>query len=300
MNQNLTETGYYLKWYGRKIISKIYEVLARFIEIPKLKEMITRVYHHRRIDLENPEKLNEKILWMEYHTDPSFRSQLTDKYEVRQYVAQKGYADNLTQLYGLYRKEDEIDFDQLPDRFVLKATHGCDMNYVCPDKGKLNVSNVKKRVHLWLHTNLAYLSLEMHYLPIGRRIICEEYLDTGETGMTDYKFHCSDGKVRFILVCRNSGRTRYLNVFDTDWNPLHVLVGAEEIPLAPEKPSCLREMIRMAEDLAAGMPFVRVDLYLVNDKIYFGELTFTPATGVLFHFTDNFLLEQGKYCTVRE
>lgn len=292
------EGKYYLKWFFRIGLAKFNQLIANWVTISKMKTILTKHYFHREINLQNPEKLNEKILWIEYNTDAEQRSRLTDKYEVRQYVAEKGYADALVPIYGIWRRAEDIDFHLLPERFVLKATHGCDMNYLCQKKTPEEINKMRRRMRLWMKHNLAYMSLETHYLDVQHGILCEEYLDCGTEDIVDYKFHCMDGKARFVLVCTNRSKEVYKNVFDLDWRPLHVIVGAKENPEKLRQPSCFYQMIEMANRLAEGIPFVRVDLYEVNGKIYFGEMTFTPATGVLFHFSDDFLIEQGKYCTL--
>lgn len=185
--------------------------MSKIFGIQRTKEIQTRIHFHKKIDLNCPRKLNEKILWTEYNTDGKMRSLLTDKYEVRKFVEQKGYKDTLVPLLGVYDKAEEVPFDGLPKKFVLKATHGCDMNYVCVDKNKLDKNEqrrLKKMMHFWLSFHIAYLSLEMHYRDIRRRIICEEYIEA-EGGLPDYKFHCSNGKVRFILVCNQKDGKRY-------------------------------------------------------------------------------------------
>lgn len=290
---------YFARWRFRKIILFFNRCISCVAGVEKAKILLTRIYFHRKIDLKNPKKLNEKILWLEYHTDSELRSRLTDKYAVREYVRSRGYEDNLVPMYGMYRSETEIKTADLPQSFVLKATHGCDMTYTCRDQRRINEKYLQKMMKFWLNTNMAYLSLEMHYLPIKPGIICEKYLDTGTEDLIDYKFHCCGGKVRFILVCIQKGRIRYRNVFDVNWEELDVVTGARRFPGRITVPERLQEMIRMAEDLAEGIPFVRVDLYLVGDKIYFGEMTFTPATGVLHHFTEEFLTREGQYCRIR-
>ena len=276
--------------------------MSKIFGIQRTKEIQTRIHFHKKIDLSCPRKLNEKILWTEYNTDGKMRSLLTDKYEVRKFVEQKGYKDTLVPLLGVCDKAEEVPFDGLPKKFVLKATHGCDMNYVCVDKNKLDKNEqrrLKKMMHFWLSFHIAYLSLEMHYRDIRRRIICEEYIEA-EGGLPDYKFHCSNGKVRFILVCNQKDGKRYKNVFDRNWKELDVVEGTEVDRESIKRPDELEEMISMAEKLGEGIPFVRVDLYLADGKIYFGEMTFTPATGVLFHFKDTFLEEEGKYCVIEK
>ena len=268
------------------------------LPVSRVKTLNARLYFKRRIDIDHPAKLNEKILWIEYNTDASLRSRLTDKYEVRQYVAEKGYEECLVPIYGIYNSPAEIDIDSLPEQFVLKATHGCDMNYICRRKEDMDIRDVKRRMKMWMKINTAYVSLEMHYRTIPPRIICEKYIDSGDKPLTDYKIHCCDGRARFILVCSYGNGKRYLDVFSRSWEHLSVVVGAEENPERPDMPEQLEEMCMMAEKLAEGIPFVRVDLYTAEHKVYFGEMTFTPATGMLFHFTDAFLMEEGKYCTI--
>ena len=290
--------NWYIKWFMRILLSEFNRLLIKKIRPEKVKTFIAGWIYHREIDISHPQKLNEKILWMEYNTGATLRSRLTDKYEVRQYVAEKGYENCLVPLYGIYDSPEKVDLDKLPEQFVLKATHGCDMNYICRKKEDIDIRDLQRRIKMWMGINTAYVSLEMHYRTIPPRIICEKYIDNGDTPLTDYKIHCSDGKARFILVCSYGHGKRYLDVFSRSWEHLPVVVGAEENPDRPCRPEQLEEMCVMAENLAEGIPFVRVDLYVVNKKIYFGEMTFTPATGMLFHFTDEFLMEEGKYCTI--
>ena len=289
---------YFIKWFFRRSLAKVNRILCLLLPVSKVKTLNARLYFKRRIDIDHPAKLNEKILWIEYNTDASLRSRLTDKYEVRQYVAEKGYEECLVPIYGIYNSPAEIDIDSLPEQFVLKATHGCDMNYICKRKEDMDIRDVKRRMKMWMKINTAYVSLEMHYRTIPPRIICEKYIDSGDMSLTDYKIHCCDGRARFILVCSYGHGKRYLDVFSRSWEHLSVVVGAEENPERPDMPEQLEEMCTMAEKLAEGIPFVRIDLYTVEHKVYFGEMTFTPATGMLFHFTDAFLMEEGKYCTI--
>lgn len=290
--------SWFLKWFMRRMLAGWNQLMIRWSTVSEVKTLNAKLIYHRKIDLAHPKKLNEKILWLEYNTDASLRSRLTDKYEVRAYVTEKGYGECLVPLYGIYDSPDKVDLESLPEQFVLKATHGCDMNYICRKKEAMNIRDLRRRMKLWMKTNMAYVSLEMHYLSIPPRILCEKYIDSGEKNLTDYKVHCCDGKARFLLVCSYGQGKRYLDVFDRKWNHLPVVVGAEQNPERPKRPEQLEGMCRMAEKLAEGIPFVRIDLYTVKNRVYFGEMTFTPATGILFHFTDAFLMEEGKYCKI--
>lgn len=287
---------YQIKWAGRYAIGMLHRALPRVLGVPRTKMLSTWILHRRRIDLEHPRKLNEKILWLAYHTDTSCWSRLADKAAVREYVRERGLEEILVPVYGVYDWFEDMDWAALPERFVLKATHGCDMNFICREKSKADPRTVAGKARFWLGMDLQWMALEPHYGAIPRRLLCEQLLP-GE--ITDHKCFCMDGKVRFIEVCSQREHGPYLDVFEPDWTPRpDAVVGAKHSPVAIERPECLDEMIRVAERLAQGLPFVRVDLYQVDGRVYFGEMTFTPAGGVLFRFSEEFLAEQGEYLKI--
>lgn len=287
-----------LKWAARLGLTYLNKTLLYFMDIRQLKSLNAKYYLKREINLWNPQKLNEKILTLAYTTDTTLWSRMADKYEVRSYVKERGLEDILVPLYGVYDSCNQIDFEALPQKFVLKATHGCDMNFICKDKSAIDHRRLQNRLNFWLRHNMAYMSLEPHYACIPARVLCEKYLETqGE--IIDYKFFCCDGKARFVEICTERSKGPYLDLMTLDWSPIPgSIVGAQNNPGGVEKPAGFDRMIEIADTLADGLPFVRVDLYEVDGHVYFGEMTFTPATGVLFHFSDAFLLEQGKYITL--
>lgn len=288
--------NYWIRWMARDTLSLINKVLMSVFGVKKAKVLITKYYQGRKINLENPEKLNEKLLSDYYNSDMDIMARLTDKYAVRDYIKEKGLEEILVPIYGVYKSFKEIDFDKLPKKFVLKATHGCDMNYICSNKSEFDAKDVKRRVNLWLHTSIAYMSLELHYVKIRPRIICEMYLEN-QSDIIDYKFHCYGGEVLFVLVCTERSGGDYRDVFMTDWTHRpDAIIHTKMNPNGVEKPEKYDLMLKIAKTLSEDHSFVRVDLYEVQGKVYFGELTFTPATGVLNHFTDEFLLEQGRRC----
>lgn len=273
-------------WLNRRLVG--------VLGVERTKVLLTRWYKKRAIDLKHPQKLNEKLLSAYYASDMEKLAQLTDKYEVRGFIREKGLENLLVPLYGIYDSVEQIDFDAFPERFVLKATHGCDMNLICVNKGQLSRRAARRKMHFWMRTNLAYMSLELHYAYIRSRILCEQYLET-DGDIIDYKFHCHNGTVLFVLVCSERRSGNYRDVFMPDWTHRpEVVVNAKCNPHEIQKPDNYQKMLEIAQILSAEFPFVRVDLYEVQGKVYFGELTFTPATGVLSHFTDAFLLEQGE------
>lgn len=267
------------------------------------KKFDTWFRFHKRVNLKHPESLRDKVMYIENHCPSPLAVRCTDKWDVRSYVAEKGLADMLVPVYGtVYRAFDEIPFDRFPDQFVLKATHGCKMNYYCTSKAALDLADCRKTLTKWLHTTYGTYSGEWHYLEIPHRIYCEQYLDDAER-MVDYKFHCMNGVPWFVLVC--SGRKSHgnkamevtLDLFDMDWKPLPGLVssgleraGSGDVP----RPKGFESMVCVAQKLSEDIPFVRVDLYELKGKIYFGELTFSPACGVFPYFSDTFLQKMGK------
>lgn len=267
------------------------------------KKFDTWLRFRKRLNLKNPESLRDKVIYIENHCPSPMTARCTDKWEVRSYVAEKGLADTLVPVYGtVYRTFEEIPFDRFPDRFVLKATHGCKMNYFCADKDTLDLADCRKTVEKWLRTTYGTYSGEWHYLDIPHRIYCERYLD--DVGrMIDYKFHCMNGIPQFVLVCsgRNSDGHKAmavtLDLFDMEWKPIPALVssgleraGSGDMP----RPKDFEGMVDIARKLSEGFAFVRVDLYELHGRIYFGELTFSPACGVFPYFSDTFLQKMGE------
>ena len=282
------------------MLSRINRFLLRFVPPAKLKAWNARLLHGRRIDPEHTEKLNEKILWLAYHTDTSLWSTLADKAAVRDYVARKGLSEILIPVYGVWDSFDEIPFDEIPAQFVLSATHGCQMTVVCRDKAALDMEALRKQVAFWLKQDLSCMSLELHYAAIPHRVIAAQYLPS-DGDLIDYKIFCMNGRAYFTEVCTERSKGPYFDIVDRDWNMIPgVITGAENCPYPLKRPENYAEMLAVAEKLSEDLPFCRVDLYNVDGRIYFGEMTMTPATGLLFHFTDAFLLDQGKHLTLPE
>lgn len=264
------------------------------------EEYLSRMFEAkmgRRLDLECPKTFNEKIQWLKlYNRKPEY-TVMVDKYLVRDYIKERLGEEHLIPLIGVWDDPDKIDFDALPDRFVLKCNHNSGLGmYICRDKSKMDVQAVKDGLRRGLAQNYYLTSREWPYKDVPRRIICERYMtdSEGSADFTDYKFFCFDGKVDCVMVCleRSSGDTKFY-FFDRDWrlkrlNPRGI--NAPEGFTIP-KPSCMDEMFEIAASLSRGIPFVRVDLYQSNGQIYFGEMTFFPDGG----FDANLLPKTDEY-----
>ena len=192
--------------------------------------------------------------------------------------------------------------NELPDSFAIKATHGCKMNYLVPDKSKFNSEKCKKEIKRWMNTTYGTYSMEPHYIKIPHRFYIEKYLENADQ-LVDYKIHCLNGKPRFVLTCsdRKSNGDKAMQVtldlFDMDWKQIPEIVSSgAECPGNGKvsKPENLDEMVRIARILSKDFKFVRVDLYELEGKVYFGELTFSPAHCVFPYLSDRFDLEMGK------
>jgi len=235
---------------------------------------------HRIPNLKNPKNFNEKMTYLklnDYATNDMV-VKCADKYLVRNYVKEKGYEQILNTLYGVYDNADQINFNKLPEKFALKCTHGCKYNIICNDKLTFNASESRKKLNSWLSEKYGYATQEIHYTKIKPKIIAENNLcDENNMLPIDYKLYCFDGEVKAIKVSTDREYKLKRNFFDKVWSELEFGKKRYRNSIIPSKPRLLNDMIKIAEDLSLGFPFVRVDLYEVKDKIIFGELTFTPA-----------------------
>ena len=267
------------------------------------KKFDAKLRFHKKLNLKNPTTLSDKVAYIELHEQSSLAPSCTDKYAVRKYVEDKGLCDTLVPMVGgPWSRVEDVDFNTLPSSFAIKATHGCKMNYLVPDKSKMDVEQCRKEMTRWIATTYGGYSMELHYRTIPHRIYAEKYLENANQ-LIDYKIHCLNGKPEFILVCSDrkangdAAMQVTLDLFDLEWNHIPELIpsGAEVAgDGSMPKPQKLDEMIDIARKLSEDFKFVRVDLYELDGKVYFGELTFSPGNCVLPYFTHKFDLEMGK------
>jgi len=234
-----------------------------------------------RLDLKNPVEFMEKITWLKLFLYTERYGYLVDKYEVRNYVENKIGKVYLNEIIDVYDDVDEINIKELPQKFVLKGTHGSGYNIIVPDKSLLDWEDAKKKLKKFLRKNYYYKYGERIYKDIKPRIIAEEYLDQlGNDNIVDYKFYCFHGKSECIWVKTFHGDKHRNCYYSLDWKRIEYDTNAiDYLPKEMEKPSNLDEMIEVAEKLSKGFIFIRVDLYSIQGKIYFGELTFFPWGG---------------------
>lgn len=261
---------------------------------------------HKKMDWKDPKDLNEKINWLKIYGDTSRWAQLSDKYEVRNFIKERGVEELLVKLYGVWDSPDDIDFSKLPDRFVMKMNNGCNSVILVTDKSKLDVDMIKKQFKKWMKERFGLATIELHYLDIKPRIIAEQLLENDNKeseSLVDYKFWCLDGEPYYIFVCIDRVLNKGMRVamYDTNWNLIpNMLDGPHKNDNVDriEKPACFEQMLNYARILSKGFPEVRVDLYESKGKVYFGEMTFTSQGGFMKYFTPEKLLEMGAKVTL--
>ena len=230
------------------------------------------------LNLKDPEDFNEKLQWLKLNWKDPLISECADKYAVRKYVEANGCGDVLNELYGVYSETIDIPWESLPDKFVLKCTHGCGYNIICTDKRSLDKRSASDKIERWMRSRYGLCYAEYHYLSITPRIICERYIET-PAGITpnDYKIFCFNGKPHYVAVGIDRATDIKWHFLDMEWDHIDITLPDHNKGNPPVKPACWDRMVEVAIKLSQPFPFVRVDLYDDNGRAVFGEMTFTPA-----------------------
>lgn len=252
--------------------------LRKYDDEAYIKKLFKKAFGYS-LDLKNPQTFNEKLQWLKLYYRNSLMAVCADKSEVRKYLTEIGYGSLLNEVYGIYEKFEDIDFDLLPNQFVLKVSHGSGWNIVCKNKSDILWKGWSNVVASWLKQNLYVYGREWVYKDMKPRILCEKFLEIEKGELFDYKFFCLNGRVEFIQVTDNDPKTSRINLYDVEWNLMkekYAFVGSpKQIP----RPSNLLKMIEIAKTLSNPFPFARIDLYDVNGNVVFGEITFFPSSG---------------------
>ncbi len=297
-NKNLKENK--LKRFLAVSIRGIIKLISPTLYVKSQYKYIT----HHKLNLNNPTRYTEKLQYLRlfvYPNDPLV-SKCASREGVREYVKDKGFEEILIPCYGIFDNFDEINFNKLPDSFVLKCTHACGYNTVIKDKSKIDIKNLKKQFNKWLKTNYGNKTIEKHYSKIKPRIIAEKYIGELDSLPVEYKIHVFNGIAKSMYVVTGRGKNIRYNNYYIDWkefdgSQFNGWKKKEEGVPVPENWSM---MVKIAEDLAKNFPFVRVDLYNINGKIYFGEMTFTPAKGTLILDDDKCDFEMGQWLDINK
>lgn len=262
-----------------KLRRKIQIVAYGLFSNETLSKLYYQIVLKKPLNIHNPQSFNEKLQWLKLYYFPynQLTIQCSDKYTVRDYIKSKGYENLLVPLIGAWKTSKEIEWDRLPNKFVLKCSHGCAYNIVCVDKDNFSNKSAIKQLNKWLKEDFGAFNIEPHYSAIKQHmIICEEYLGTE---IVDYKFFCFNGIIKFMYVSYDllHDRQAKIGFFNLDGSKMALTrddyVDIQNIDLPP----FFEEMKKTAADLCKDFPFVRVDFFLANNRYYFAELTFTPG-----------------------
>ncbi len=264
-----------------EILKKIYRAIIKRLPTKIVLNIENLRGYKRPLKKKRIEYFGEKIQWMKMYGGLEKYSNLVDKYVVREYVKNKVGEKYLTNIIKVYDSTSEIDFDKLPEKFVLKLNTGSGYNIICKDKEKLNREKTIKQLNKWLKEDYTKIKKEPQYKNINKKIICEEYMESKDGNLFDYKLFCFKGKVEFIEVDFDRFENHAMNFYNRNWKLLDLKKGKyPNYSGELKKPDNLSEMIEVAERLSDELQFARIDLYDVDGKIYFGEITLTPAGGL--------------------
>lgn len=240
----------------------------------------------KKLNLKNPQTFNEKLQWLKLYDRNPLYTTLVDKYDVKKYIADIIGEEYIVPTLGVWDRFDDIDFDKLPEQFVLKCTHDSGGLVICRDKSKLDIAAAKEKIERSLKTNYYLIGREWPYKDVRPRIIAEPFLsEIADEGVPDYKFFCFGGEPRFLYVSRGleDHATAQISFFDFDGNKLPFKRSDYRNLQAFTKPENFEKMIGIAQTLAHKIngSFVRIDLYSLGEKIYFSEITFFPCSGYM-------------------
>ena len=256
----------------------IRDILKHMLPDKLYLEMKYKHVFGRKLDFNNPQTYNEKLQWMKLYDRRDIYTTMVDKYEVKDYVANKVGDEYIIPTLGVWDHFDDIDFDKLPNQFVLKCTHDSGGLVIVNDKTHMNREKAREQIGKCLKNNFYHYDREWPYKNVKPRIIAEQYMEDAVThDLRDYKIFTFNGKAKILFIAterQTEGEETKFDFFDTEFNHLDIRNGHPNAAVPPKKPEHLDKMIELAEKLSEGIPTLRCDFYEVNGKIFFGELTF--------------------------
>lgn len=278
----------------------IYKKVAPISYVKKEYRYITG----HKLNLDKPTRYTEKLQYLRLfvYSYDELVSKCASKLGLREYALEKGYKDNLINNYGVFDRFDDINFDILPSKFIMKCTHACGFNYICYDKETLDINKLRKTFNKWLKTNYGNMTIEKHYSPIKPQIVIEDLLLEDNELPIEYKIHVFNGKAKYMYVVTGRNNDIRYNNFYIDWKEFNraQFNHWKEDPTFNKKPLLWDEAVKLAESLAKPFPFVRVDLYIIANHIYISEMTFTPAKGTLTFRDDKVDYEIGEWLDIKK
>lgn len=261
---------------------KMQTIAARIFPFEMMDKIYTKIICGYVPNLDDPKTFNEKVQWLKlnYFTKDSKVADMADKVKVHSILKEKNMNDILPRLLFVCDKTEDIPWDILPDKFVIKCNHGCAYNIICTDINTFNKKDAEKKLNKWLKEDFGLFNIEPHYSMIERKIFAEEYL--GDC-LVDYKFFCFHGEPHFLYVSRDLAHDSIAQIsyYDMEWNKIPLIRDDYRELEDIKKPQCFEQLIDYSRRLAHEFPFVRVDFYVINSKPVFSEMTFTPSAGMM-------------------
>lgn len=259
-------------------------------------KLIYRQITGKKLELNHPVTFNEKLQWLKLYDRKPEYTLYVDKYEVKKHVSKILGEEHIIPTIGVYHSIDEIDFDSLPNQFVLKCTHDSGGIVICKDKSTLDKKQALEKLHDGILKNFYWLNREWPYKNVKPRIIAEPYLEDSDGELKDYKVFTFNGEPKLIEIDYNRFKGHLRNLYDVEWNRLDVTI---QFPTDKnkkfDKPVVLEQLLDMSRQLSKGIPHVRTDFYIVNDRIYFGEMTFYHGSGFEKILPESFDVEMGSW-----
>ena len=268
------------KILGKNLISAFYRSLW-FLSDEKYLRLIYRLRMGKKLDLENPRTFNEKLQWLKLNNHNPVYTQMADKLGMRDFVGHRIGEGHTAKVIGVWERFSEIDFNSLPNRFVLKTTHDSGSYIICRKKDEFDIENARRIIERSLRRNYYRTTREWQYKDIIPRVIAEEYLDDGTGCLTDHKFFCFNGKPLFMYIEQETAHDPGQIIVDMDYNVEPFLMEDRRLSEVPKRPELFDVMREYASKLSEGVPFLRVDMYSVGGKVYVGELTFFHYGGFI-------------------
>ena len=294
-NKNLKEN-----LFKRALVLPFRGIIKKISPVTYVKLQYKYITHHN-LNLKDPKRYTEKLQHLRLYEYPNndLVSKCSSRVGVREYIKELGLDEYLIPCLGIYDNFDDINFAELPNQFVMKCSHACAFNMIVKDKSTLNINEARKKFNKWHKTNYGKKTIELHYAKIKPQIIIEKYIGGLELPL-EYKIHVFNGKAKNLYVVSGRGKDIRYNNYYIDWTPFDgsQFNGWKKTDYPLNKPENFDEMIKLAETLAKPFPFVRVDLYNIDGKIYFGEMTFTPAKGTLILDDDSADFEMGEWLKI--
>lgn len=290
----MNDGGIYMKIkkYIKALVKMMYDSDYRFLILSGLgfydklddESYLKRKYKaciKKDLNIDNPRTFNEKLQWLKLHDRKPEYTMMVDKYAVRQYIADTIGEEYLIPLLGIWDNPDDIDFDSLPNQFVLKCNHNSGLGMcICKDKSKLNIGKVKAELRKGLRQDYYLTGREWPYKNVPRRIVCEKYMqNANDEDLTDYKFFCFNGEPKIMYIACDHAKQPKPDFFDMNFDKINMRMEDPNSEEIHEKPKYFEEMKLIARKLSSNTCFLRVDFYVINNKLYFGELTFFHMSG---------------------